>query len=392
MQCPKCRFENPDDAKFCMECGKQLTAATPEFEKPVVGAERKHATVLFCDLAGYTALTEKLDPEVVKEIMGRIFAEAAWIIETYEGTVERFFGDEIMALFGVPKAHEDDPLRAIRAARAIHESVAGISCDYEKQIGRVLRMHSGINTGLMVTGDEYIGNSPQPSLRPWRDTHVEVCGPAVLGIQLAFIEDWYWMTTQIPAIRTEPVRTDDADQRILVLPSGPADVLDTCWLLFIELINSARRRLWVVSPYFVPDDAVVSALQLAALRGVDVRIMLPQRAEHLLVHLAKFSYLEEALPVGIRFFCYEQGFLHQKAILVDDNIAGIGTANLDNRSFRLNFEITLLFVDQQCVEDVETMLEADFSQCREMTLDEIQRRGFWFRLATRIARLFSPVL
>jgi cardiolipin synthase len=133
-------------------------------------------------------------------------------------------------------------------------------------------------------------------------------------------------------------------------------------------------------------------LQLAALRGVDVRIMLPQRAEHLLVHLAKFSYLEEALPVGIRFFCYEQGFLHQKAILVDDNIAGIGTANLDNRSFRLNFEITLLFVDQQCVEDVETMLEADFSQCREMTLDEIQRRGFWFRLATRIARLFSPVL
>jgi cardiolipin synthase len=251
--------------------------------------------------------------------------------------------------------------------------------------------HTGFIGGHNV-GDEYIGNSPQPSLRPWRDTHVEVCGPAVLGIQLAFIEDWYWMTTQIPAIRTEPVRTDDADQRILVLPSGPADVLDTCWLLFIELINSARRRLWVVSPYFVPDDAVVSALQLAALRGVDVRIMLPQRAEHLLVHLAKFSYLEEALPVGIRFFCYEQGFLHQKAILVDDNIAGIGTANLDNRSFRLNFEITLLFVDQQCVEDVETMLEADFSQCREMTLDEIQRRGFWFRLATRIARLFSPVL
>ena len=159
MRCPKCRFENPEDAKFCMECGKHLTAATPEFEKPVDGAERKHATVLFCDLAGYTALTEKLDPEEVKEIMGRIFAEAARIIEAYAGTTERFFGDEIMALFGVPKAHEDDPLRSIRAARAIHESVAGISRDYEKQIGRVLRMHSGINTGLVVTGDEYIGKN-----------------------------------------------------------------------------------------------------------------------------------------------------------------------------------------------------------------------------------------
>ena len=241
-------------------------------------------------------------------------------------------------------------------------------------------------------GDEYVGNSPNPSMRPWRDTHVEVRGPAVLGVQLAFVEDWYWMTGQIPAIRTEPDSAEGADQRILVLPSGPADVLDTCGLLFTELIHSARRRLWIVSPYFVPDDAVVSALQLAALRGVDVRIMLPERADKLLVYLAKFSYLEETLPLGIRFFSYREGFLHQKVILVDEVITGIGTANLDNRSFRLNFEITLLFVDRQCVADVETMLEADFSQCREMSLDEIQQRGFWFRLATRIARLFSPVL
>ncbi len=241
-------------------------------------------------------------------------------------------------------------------------------------------------------GNEYVGNSPDPSLRPWRDTHVEVSGPAVLGIQLAFIEDWYWMTMQIPAISTEPIRSEVANQRILVLPSGPADTLDTCGLLFTELIHSARHRLWIVSPYFVPDDAVISALQLAALRGVDVRIMLPERADQLLVYLAKFSYLEEALPLGIRFFCYQEGFLHQKVILVDEGITGIGTANLDNRSFRLNFEITLLFVDRQCVKTVETMLEEDFLQCREMSLDEIQQRGFWFRLATRVARLFAPVL
>ena len=241
-------------------------------------------------------------------------------------------------------------------------------------------------------GDEYVGKSPDPSLRPWRDTHVEVYGPAVLGIQLVFIEDWYWMTRQIPEIRTQPVRAEDDDQRILVLPSGPADLLDTCGLLFTELIHSASRRLWIVSPYFVPDDAVISALQLAALRGVDVRIMLPERAEHLLVHLAKFSYLEETLPLGIRFFCYQPGFLHQKVILVDGDIAGVGTANLDNRSFRLNFEITLLFVDRQCVEDVETMLDADFSRCREMSLAEIEHRSFWFRLSTRVARLFSPIL
>ena len=241
-------------------------------------------------------------------------------------------------------------------------------------------------------GDEYLGKSRDPALRPWRDTHVMIEGPAVLGVQMAFMEDWHWMTQEIPPVRTRPVFAATANQRILVLPSGPADDLATCGLLFTGLIHSARRRIWIVSPYFVPDDPLISALQLATLRGVDVRIMLPEQPEHLLIYLARFSYLEETLPLGIRFFCYQAGFLHQKVVLVDDELAGIGTANLDNRSFRLNFEITLLFVDRQCVADVGAMLVRDFAACRQLTLEEIARRPFWFRLATRIARLFSPVL
>ena len=241
-------------------------------------------------------------------------------------------------------------------------------------------------------GNEYVGRSDDPRLRPWRDTHVELRGPAVLGVQLAFVEDWYWMTQQIPQLNTAPARVDGASQRVLVLPSGPADELETVSLLFTELINSSRERVWIVSPYFVPDDSVVSALQLAALRGVDVRIMLPERPDHRLVYLARYSYLEETLPLGIRFYNYQAGFLHQKVVLVDDEVAGIGTANLDNRSFRLNFEITLLFVDRGCVREVEQMLLRDFENCREMELGEIAARPAWFRLATRIARLFSPVL
>lgn len=241
-------------------------------------------------------------------------------------------------------------------------------------------------------GNEYLGLSTEPGLRPWRDTHVMVEGPAVLGVQLAFIEDWYWMTQTIPPLRSDPVFCEQDNQRVLVLPSGPADELDTCSLLFTELIHSARERIWIVSPYFVPDDPVVSALQIAALRGVDVRIMLPEKADHLLVYLAKFSYLEETLPCGIRFYNYQRGFLHNKVLLVDQRIAGVGTANFDNRSFRLNFEITLLFADQGMVGDVETMLLRDFEACREMTLEEVTGRSRWFRLGTRIARLFSPVL
>jgi cardiolipin synthase A/B len=241
-------------------------------------------------------------------------------------------------------------------------------------------------------GDEYLGLADDPDLRPWRDTHVCIEGPAVLGVQLAFVEDWYWMTQQIPPLRTDPVFAEDANQRILVLPSGPADELDTCGLLFTELIHSARKRIWIVTPYFVPDDPVVSALKIAALRGVDVRIMLPEKADHLLIYLAKFSYLEETLLCGVKFFNYQRGFLHNKVLLVDQQIAGVGTANLDNRSFRLNFEITLLFVHQQMVDDVERMLLRDFESCREMTLLEITQRSLWFKLATRIARLFSPIL
>jgi len=241
-------------------------------------------------------------------------------------------------------------------------------------------------------GNEYVGKSKNPDLRPWRDTHVEVYGPAVLGIQLAFLEDWYWATHQIPKVSAEPVFANTDNQRVLVLPSGPADDLDTCGLLFTELIHSARQRIWIVSPYFVPDDTVVSALQLAALRGVDVRIMLPEKPDHMLVYLAKFSYLAETLPFGIKVFSYHAGFLHQKVVLVDNEIAGIGTANLDNRSFRLNFEITLLFVDKTCVKDVENMLENDFSHCRQMEMKEIEQRSLWFKLATKLARLFSPVL
>ncbi len=241
-------------------------------------------------------------------------------------------------------------------------------------------------------GDEYVGKSKNPDLRPWRDTHVEVCGPAVLGIKLAFLEDWYWVKQTVPAVNSMPCEHETENQRVLVLPSGPADEYDTCGLLFTELIHTARQRIWIVSPYFVPDETIISALQLAALRGVDVRIMLPEKPDHYLVYLAKFTYLQETLPFGIHVYSYQAGFLHQKVVLVDDEIAGVGTANFDNRSFRLNFEITLLFVDKKCVRDVELMLEADFKQCRKMELSEIEQRSVWFKVLTKIARLFSPVL
>ena len=180
MDCPKCQTQNPVSAKFCNECG---TALNPEIQTstatPFREAERKRITALFSDLSGYTAMTAKLDPEEVKEITSRIFDGTRKIIKKYEGFIERFAGDGCLALFGVPKAHEDDTIRAIRAALEIHRFVESLNPVYQKKVGRNLTMHSGINTGLAVTAD----------VNPEKGTH-GVTGEAVnLGARLSDLAD-----------------------------------------------------------------------------------------------------------------------------------------------------------------------------------------------------------
>ncbi len=158
-----------------------------------------------------------------------------------------------------------------------------------------------------------------------------------------------------------------------------------------EAANTSRKRLWIASPYFVPDEGVVTALQTASLRGTDVRILLPQKADHLLVWLSSFSFLEDTLPFGVRIFRYQPGFLHQKVMLIDDRLASVGTANLDNRSFRLNFEITALSSDPVFVQQIEAMLTEDFKATIETKIEDFTKRPFWFRAACRLARLMAPL-
>jgi class 3 adenylate cyclase/tetratricopeptide (TPR) repeat protein len=152
--CPRCNSENLPEDKFCGECGKELEIGNePEKAISAIDSERKHVTVLFSDLSGYTAMSERLDPEDVKGITSRIFGEVAKVIHKYEGFVEKYAGDAIMAIFGVPKAHEDDPVRAILVAREIHRLVKSMSREIEEKVEQPLFMHTGINTGLVITGE-----------------------------------------------------------------------------------------------------------------------------------------------------------------------------------------------------------------------------------------------
>lgn len=243
--------------------------------------------------------------------------------------------------------------------------------------------------GGLNVGDEYMGRSAR--FGPWRDTHLTIEGPAVQGIQLIFQEDWYWAAQETLALAWVPTQSAGGDQSALVIPAGPADELETCNLFFVHVIHMARQRLWITSPYFVPDLGVLNALQLAALRGVDVRIMLPEKPDHLLVYLSSFAYLPAMERAGVKIFRYQPGFLHQKALLVDDDLAAIGTANLDNRSFRLNFELLVLLADRGFADQVRDMLERDFTHCRPARGRDYEKRPAAFRLAVQIARLMSPV-
>ncbi|MCA9206866.1 MAG: cardiolipin synthase [Pirellulaceae bacterium] len=243
--------------------------------------------------------------------------------------------------------------------------------------------------GGLNVGDEYMGRLRK--FGNWRDTHLQIEGPAVQCVQMAFLEDWYWATGTVPEMNWEPVEATSGDMRVLPVATGPADDVETCGLFFVQMINAARKRIWITSPYFVPDLHVITALVLAALRGVEVRVMLPEKADHLLVYLSGFSFIEDVDEQGVDFYRYQDGFMHQKVMLIDDDAAVIGTANFDNRSFRLNFEISILVNDREFASSVERMLEADFEKCVRAEVDDFQRRPFWFRVAVRFARLMAPL-
>lgn len=247
--------------------------------------------------------------------------------------------------------------------------------------------HVGFVGGLNV-GDEYLGL--KPPLAPWRDTHLQLAGSAVIDLQHSFAVDWHWVTGEMPPIL--PPKPAPGSGHTLIAATGPADAQETCSLFFTAAINAARKRLWLTTPYFVPDQAVMSALRLAAMRGVDVRVLLPSHPDHFTVFLASTLHARDAVGAGIRIYRYQPGFMHQKVILIDDDTACISSMNLDNRSFRLNFEIGALSVDRAFAVDVERMLIEDFGKSLEVTREEYRRSPYLRRLAMHVARLFDPIL
>lgn len=244
-------------------------------------------------------------------------------------------------------------------------------------------------SGGLNIGDEYVHRSQKFGF--WRDTHFRIEGPAALAVQVAFVEDWYWARQELLKL---PWKTEEFVREgspVLVIPSAPVEELEVCNLTFLHLIQQAKRRIWISSPYFVPDEEVLAALQLAALRGVEVLLLLPDKPDKFTVYLSSFYFLDRLHPTKVRVYRYTKGFLHSKAVVIDDDAVMLGTANLDNRSLRINFEIMFLFPEPRIVHLIEAMFLEDLKHARRVPEDEYRRRPWWFRLAVRIMRLMAPV-
>lgn len=241
--------------------------------------------------------------------------------------------------------------------------------------------------GGLNVGDEYRGLSKE--FGPWRDTHMDVRGPAVLPMQLAFLEDWHYITGEVLPL---PQRSPEiaGDQNALPFAPSPVHPLSLASAVYLEVIRQAKTRIWLASPYFIPDFAFKLELQLASLRGVDVRILLPGKWDHLLPWLSSFNYYTAMRQARVKLFRHHPGFMHQKVLLADDNVAIVGSINLDYRSFMLNFEEAALVEDKKFASEVEAMLVRDFSNAIEEDLTAYEKGSLWFRFKVRLAMLMSP--
>ncbi|HWO24403.1 MAG TPA: cardiolipin synthase [Kofleriaceae bacterium] len=228
----------------------------------------------------------------------------------------------------------------------------------------------------------------------WRDTHLRVTGAAVWPLQRLFTEDWSFAADRLCPINesTFPQPTRGGEHLVQIVGSGPDSSAFAIHKAFFTAINQSTDRLWMTSPYFVPDEALLMAIVAAALRGVDVRLIVPRRGDSRLVDLAARSYFPELLEVGVRVFEYEARFIHAKTMVCDDDVAIVGTANLDNRSFRLNFEVAAIVYSAQANAALAAAFEEDLRDSREIVRAEFDRQPLLRRFGQAGARLMSPLL
>ena len=250
-------------------------------------------------------------------------------------------------------------------------------------------------TGGLNIGDEYRGM--MKGVGQWRDVHLRIEGGATRDLQRVFYQDWFFTTGEalrgpayFPVLSRASAPPGNAT--IAIVPSGPDTRNEAIERIFFGAIAGARHKVWMTTPYFVPDQAINVAMELAAMRGVDVRIILPGHSNHAVTFHAGRSFYDPLLEAGVKIYEYVPGMVHAKTMVVDGAVSLVGSANMDLRSFRLNFEVHALAHDPELAARLERTFEEDLSQSRLVLLEEWRRRGGRLRIYEGASRLVSPLL
>ncbi len=242
-------------------------------------------------------------------------------------------------------------------------------------------------------GDEYLGFNPKFGY--WRDTHLRIEGGAVYEMHIRFILDWNQAShrhdiSYAPSLF--PPKPSKGTVGIQIVSSGPDSKWEEIKQGYMKLILSAKKSIWIQSPYFIPDASILEALKIAALSGKDVRIMIPDKPDHMFVYWATLSYAAELLTCGARIYIYRNGFIHAKTMVIDREVSSAGTANIDVRSFRLNFEVNAFIYNTDLSSRLAEAFEKDIGHSTRLTLEEYNKRSLLIRYKEAISRLLSPIL
>ena len=246
-------------------------------------------------------------------------------------------------------------------------------------------------TGGINIGDEYMGKDKKFGY--WRDTHIRIEGTSVYMLQMTFLIDWYYNTKEV-LLNTNyfPRLNNFGNSMIQVVASGPDSDWEAIHYAYFLAICQAKKSIYIETPYFIPDESILRALKSAAFSGVDVRIIFPKIADHKIVNIASYSYFDDILKSGGRVYLYEKGFIHSKVIIIDNSIASTGSANMDLRSFMLNFEINAFIYDRKVIDLMKEDFFEDMKNSKEINKDEFKNRSIVQKSKESVARLFSPIL
>ena len=248
----------------------------------------------------------------------------------------------------------------------------------------------GFLGGLNI-GDEYLGKDKKFGF--WRDLHLKIQGEALYVLQAIFLMDWFFVSKEeIDATRYFPPQGHCGEQLIQIASSGPDSYWQSIQQAYFVAIAAAKEYVYIMSPYLVPDESILMALKTAAISGIDVRILLPGRPDHYTVFWASRSHFMELLEAGVKIYEYQKGFVHGKMILVDDLLTTIGTANLDIRSFQLNFEVNAFIYDRDLCIEVKEEFMKDLGDSQQVDKYDYRKRKLPHRIKESLARIFSPVL